>query len=117
MSTFYAVETWKQQCTLALWQPAHTDITISKFGMPHPTEAGFTVSGGELVGQNADYRLPLDDGREVHVREFSDRYTVHWDKVSALRNPIGHIGQDAPHWLVIGLTGAIFLGIVLSGEG
>ena len=70
---------------------------------------------GEAAGQFADYRLPLDDGREVHVREFDSVYTAHLDQVSAVRNPIGHLISDAPHWIWVGLIGAFLAAIFLSG--
>lgn len=47
------------------------------------------------VGQVANYRLPLSDDSEIHIKEFEDRYEVHRDKCTAdilLR----HLIQDAP---------------------
>ncbi len=69
-NSFYAAEAWHQQYSTVLLQPAHTEITVSKWVVPHPLEAGFVLSVGEAAGQSADYRLPLQDGREVHVREY-----------------------------------------------
>jgi len=116
MNNFYAMEMWRQQYSHILWQPVHTETSFSKWGMPHPLEARFVASIGEAAGQKADYRLPIDDGREVHVREYGDHYTVHWDQVSAVRNPLGHLLADAPHWIILGAIGAIVLGIIFSGE-
>jgi len=116
MNNFYAMEMWRQQYSHILWQPVHTETSFSKWGTPHPLEAGFVASIGEAAGQKADYRLPIDDGREVHVREYGDHYTVHWDQVSAVRNPLGHLLADAPHWIILGAIGAIVLGIIFSGE-
>jgi hypothetical protein len=112
---FYAMEIWRQQYTPALWEPIHAETTLSKWGMPHPFEAGFVASVGEAAGQRADFRLPLDDGREVHVREYGDHYTLHLDQVSAVRNPLGHLLSDAPHWIWVGLIGAFLAAIFLSG--
>jgi len=113
---FYAAETWRQQYSTLLWQPVHTETSVSKWGMPHPLEAGFVGSVGELAGQRFDFRLPLDDGREVHVREYGDRYTLHLDKVSAVRNPLGHLLSDAPHWIIIGGIVALVVGLLFSGD-
>jgi len=47
------------------------------------------------------------------MREYADRFLVHWDKIDPSGDPIGHLVQDAPHWIVIGaLTG--FFRIVSS---
>ncbi len=115
----YASELWRGQYSTLLWGPVHSDITIPKW-LPHPLSAGFVRSVGETAGQLADYRLPLDDGREVHVREFDSIYTAHLDQVSALRNPIGHLMSDAPHWIglaLLGLLVVVIAGIILySGD-
>src|SRR6266566_633635 len=109
-SSFWGLEAWRQQYSPVLWEPAHAEVSVSKWSVPHPLQAGFVGSLGEAAGQNADYRLPLDDGREVHVREYPSHYTIHWDQVSAVRNPIGHLLSDAPHWIIIGLVGLILVG-------
>ncbi len=110
--SFSAINIWRPQISIARLFPAHTEITIPKFGMPHPLEAGFVSSVGDAAGQKANYRLPLEDGKEAHVKEFEDHYTLHWDLVSAIKNPIGHFFSDAPHWVILGLIGAAILGII-----
>jgi hypothetical protein len=119
-NNFYAAECWRQQYSTVLWLPVHSEITVSKWGVPHPLEGGFVASIGEASGQKADYRLPLEDGREVHVRDYGDHYTLHLDQVSAVRNPLGHLLTDAPHWIIWGAIGAIgaaiVLGIIFSGN-
>ena len=115
-TNFYAMEQWRNQYSPVLWQAVHTETTVPKWGMSHPLEAGFVASIGEAAGQRADCRLPLDDGREVHMREYGDYYTLHWDHVSAVRNPLGHLFSDAPHWIVVGLIGLLFL-VLIWGNG
>src|SRR6266516_1976688 len=117
LDTSYASESWRQQYSTVLWRPVHSEITVSKWDMPSPRQAGVVVSIGEVAGQIADSRLPLADGREIHVREYQHHYTVHWDKVSAVRNPIGHLVSDAPHWIGLGLV-IFFIGVLLwAAEG
>jgi hypothetical protein len=96
--------------------PIHTEITVSKYALPSPLNAGFVMSVGEARGQVADYRLPLDDGREVHVREFQNDYTVHLDQVSAVRNPLGHLFTDAPHWIAVSLVGLLIVLLIFGGQ-
>jgi hypothetical protein len=91
-------------------QPAHTDVTIPKIGMPSPLAAGFQNRLGDPAGQIANYGLPLDDGREVHLKEYSDKYLGHWDFASAIKDPIMHLVKDSPGWLVAGAIGAIIIG-------
>lgn len=71
---------------------------VPKYGT-NPLQAGFVRAFlEESHGQMADYRMTLPDGRGIHVREFSDCYTIHWDKACPLVNPIEHINQDAPQY-------------------
>jgi len=111
-NTFYAREAWRHQYFALLWQPVHTEITVTKWAVPHPVQAGFIISVGEAAGQKADYRYPLEDNREVHVREYDHHYTLHLDRVSAVKDPIGHLASDAPHWIFLGLLG-LLLAILL----
>lgn len=47
------------------------------------------------VGQIADLRWPLDDGRGLHLHVTVDgRYRLHLDRVCALRRPLGHLWAD-----------------------
>jgi len=89
------------------------EFVIAILTLGHPLEAGFVNSIGDAAGQTANYRLPLEDGKEVHVKEFEDNYRLHWDLVSAIKNPIGHLFSDAPHWIVRGLVGLALVGIIL----
>lgn len=72
----------------------HTDVIVSNT-VPDPEHAGFKKGGGKPVGQSSNYRLPLSDDTEIHVKEFEDRYEVHRDKCTA-DLPLGHLLQDAP---------------------
>src|SRR5712692_4752183 len=106
------MDAWRRQYSPILWQPVHAEAVVWKWSVPHPNEAGFFPSLGEAAGQKADFRLPLDDGREIHVREYDLHYTIHWYQVSAIKNPIGHLLSDAPHWILLGLAG-VFLAILV----
>ena len=80
----------------------HADLRISKDAVPHPTSAGFVRHTGDPRGQRADYRRPELDGAGIHVKEYADRFHVHWDRVDPTENMLGHILADAPHWLLFG---------------
>jgi len=112
----FAVESWRQQYRPVLGLPLPCEATVSKWVVSHPLEAGFVSSIGEAAGQKADFRLPLDDGREIHVREYDEHYTVHWDQVSAIRNPIGHLVADAPHWILVVFLGAVMALLIFGGR-
>lgn len=101
-------EAWRSVFEIVLATPAHTDFSISKFHVPHPSIVdGFVRHFGDLGRPRRSYRFPLSDGREFHVKEYAEIFLAHWDKESAVRNPLGHLLKDAPHWL--------FLGGVLGG--
>lgn len=89
---------WRAIRQLAL--EAEEDLVIAKDGIDHPTGAGFRTHIGSFKGQRRDYRYPLGDGSDIHVREFGDRYAVHHDAVSAVDHPVGHVVAHAPHYLV-----------------
>lgn len=92
--------------------PAHTDLAVSKSDVTNPLDWEFTVGGGKSVGQMSNYRVGLPDGRGIHVKEYEDRYQVHWDKVDPERNPVGHLLSDAPveTGIVAGLLYLLFKG-------
>ena len=89
---------------------AHTDVGVSKAALPNPEQdsLNFYSSTGLDGSTEGDYRLRIEDGRGVHIKEYDDRYAVHWDRVDPRENAIGHIAQDAPGLAVLGL-GAIAL--------
>jgi hypothetical protein len=45
----------------------------------------------------------------LHIREYSDHYTVHIDKIDPRKDPVGHLLADAPEFL-IGIMSAISVG-------
>ena len=47
--------------------------------------------------------------KNLHIREYSDYYTVHMDKVDPRKDPFRHLLIDAPEFLV-GLMSAISMG-------
>lgn len=85
----------------------HTDVVVSN-DVTHPESAGFERGAGKPQGQQANYRLPLQDGSEIHVKEYSDRYEVHRDRCTA-NNSVGHLVQDAPLAALGGLALLYFL--------
>ena len=110
-------ESWRNILNYVLTLPAHQDIAISKHGSPHPLQVGFAFRLGEARGQMADYGVTVSDGRGIHIMEYQDVYLLHWDKADPLTNPIGHILQDAPHYLrILGVLAAAFAGIALFGD-
>ena len=86
---------------ITLIKPAHEEWRISKNLMPHPLRIGFYPSLGDPYGQIADYRVPLTDRRSIHSREYKSNYGFHWDRRDPSLDPLGHLIEDAPHWLII----------------
>lgn len=88
----------------------HVDVPVSD-ALPHPVAAGFAPGRGKPAGQVADYRRPLADGTEIHVREYADRYRVHRDRRSAEQR-LRHLARDTP---LEAAAGATALSILLWG--
>ncbi len=106
---------WKTVLEIVLTSPAHTDLSVSKLLVPHPLLVdGFVKHFGDLAGQIGNYRFPLPDGREFHVKEYADLFRVHWDNISAIRNPLGHLLKDAPVWMRGGVMHAAALAVFRS---
>lgn len=108
--------TWQFVQMKVLQKNCHENIEIQKFHLIHPEKAGFYESIGEPQGQMADYRKPLNDGRCIHAREFEDHYSIHWDYFDPVKNFIGHLVFDAPHWLVVLCLVGIGLCAIFSEE-
>jgi len=99
---------WKNIVPYILLKSAHQDVEIAKSSVPHPLKEGFTIQIGDPWGQLADYGLRVQSGKGIHVREYANTYIVHWDNVDPLSDPIGHLVQDAPHWIIIGALASFF---------
>jgi hypothetical protein len=84
--------------------------------VPRPEDAGLLVrSVGELHGQDADWRASLsDDRRGFHAVEYSDHYECHLDNVDPMKDPVGHLVEDSPATLALGIgIAALALGVTL----
>ncbi len=89
---------WHPHVWLALGETAHTPVRVPREGMPLPQVSGFIRHRGLYFGQIADWRFSLEGKKGVHVREFEDRYELHWDRVCPLKRPVRHLVFDTP-WL------------------
>ena len=67
-------------------------------------EAEETVLG-QKNGAEKQYRYG-----NLHIREYSDKFLVHTDKIDPRINPIGHLVYDAPE-VLIGIACGIFSGV------
>jgi len=103
-----AMNNWNSITSSVLRLPLHRDLKVQKSVVCHPTKDGFVKSIGDFQGQIADYRKRLSDGRSIHVREYSTFFSIHWDKVDP-SDLMGHLIEDAPHWILIGIFGFIAL--------
>ena len=59
---------------------------------------------GQRNGADKQYRYG-----NLHIREYTDKFLVHTDKIDPRKDPIGHLVYDAPE-VLIGLACAIFGG-------
>lgn len=84
--------------------PPHQEILIAKRIIPHPITLGYRLSLGAPVGQDADYRLALKDGKSIHVHEYAHTWGFHWDRVDPSTNLFEHLRQDSPEFYVLACT-------------
>jgi len=62
------------------------------------------TSLGHKNGAKKQYRY-----RNLHIREYDDKFLVHMDKVDPRKNLLGHLVSDAPE-VLIGLASAVIGG-------
>ena len=60
---------------------------------------------GQKNGSLKQYRYG-----NLHIREYTDKFLVHTDKIDPRVNPIGHLVYDAPE-VLIGVACGIFAGV------
>jgi hypothetical protein len=103
--------------TLSEGQPiSFPKILESGDPVPQPSAAGFfTQSIGEIKGQIADWRASLqDDERGFHAVEYTDRFECHLDKKDPAKDPFGHLVEDSPSTLALGIgVAALAIGATL----
>lgn len=93
-------------------------VTVSKAAVPRPPTAGYSRHLGSVRGQWADFRRLLDEGREFHVREYTNHYELHLDEVGALDSPGMHAVRYTPRVVAnTGITVIDGLSTVVSYTG
>lgn len=110
------LESWERRVLETM--PAHQEVVIPRFSEAHLLAKGYRTSMGEPHGQREDYRRKLPDGRGLHVKDYEDRMTIHWDKVDPSVSRIRHLIYDAPEItagsLIFGAVGVAALRSVLG---
>ena len=81
--------------------PAHRDIKVNRDFFNREWLNEHKSRFADYDGQNTDYRILLTDGKSIHVKEYVNHYKIHWDKSDLATNPIGHLINDAPHYIII----------------
>jgi hypothetical protein len=84
--------------------PHHVRYNMPKEGFPALPECFKDTALGEYVdGAVRQFRGPHGS----HVHEFKDKWILHRDLVDADSDPLGHLVNDAPEYLVSVLLGAV----------
>jgi len=87
---------WEAIIKRVLSLPPGVSLTVSKIGLPK--EAKPSIGEATIFGFGKDWEITLEDGKRIHIVELENCYLVHWDKISPLEDPLGHLMKDAPHW-------------------
>ena len=65
---------------------------------------------GQKNGAYKQYRYG-----NLHIREYSDKFLVHTDRVDPRKDPLGHLIQDAPE-ILIGLACGLVAGYKITKQ-
>ena len=106
------VRSWLDVVTVLNSYPWRTPLRLNKGILPHPEAAGMTLSVGLPEGQRADYRLVLQSGVGLHVKDLGAHYEAHLDEVHPEQDFFEHLRQDAPNVYV---GGAVAMGAAVGG--
>lgn len=89
------MNTWRDVEQFLRTKGYHAKLTVEK-PFQDPLRAGFYVSTGMPAGQIKDYRLQLEDGKGLHVREYATTYQAHIDEVDPRTSVVAHMFADVP---------------------
>ena len=82
--------------------PHHKKYVLKKVEYPRLPECfNETLLGESVPGATKQLRGPFG----AHVHEFEDRWVLHRDRVDAEKDPLGHLFNDAPEYLLSALAG------------
>ena len=94
------IKTFNELRDFVLQFPAHEDIKVNESFFNPDSLQKFKSVFADNDGQNADYRVPLSDGKGIHIKKYDRYYKVHWDKADLATDPLGHLLKDAPHHIL-----------------
>jgi hypothetical protein len=81
-----------------------SEIEVPKSVRPIMLDAAEETSLGERRGAKKQYRYG-----NLHIREYDDKYLLHFDSVDPRKDPLGHLVRDSPETL-LGIASAIYFG-------
>lgn len=111
-----ACSRWNDIIKRVLEQPPHIDLKVPKDVLPHPSLCGFLKRRGFPHGQRSDWERVLPSGGSIHVKEYDNRYEVHWDIVSPRVSVLGHLRKDSRHcWVLLSGGTAAAIGSFFGG--
>lgn len=111
------LKNWQDLVTYMKSLSPHHDVEISKESFDRVILQKYVLQRyhsifGDPDGQIANYRIPLKDGSGIHIKEYDNKYKIHWDNSNLATDPVGHLINDAPHHIVT-ILGALILGYAI----
>ena len=86
------------------------EIEVPKELREFMLEEAELTSLGQKNGAKKQYRY-----RNLHIREYENKFLVHTDKVDPRKDPLGHLIYDAPE-ILIGLASAAIGGSKIASN-
>jgi hypothetical protein len=86
------------------------EIEVPKELREFMLEEAELTSLGQKNGANKQYRY-----RNLHIREYDDKFLVHTDKFDPRKDPLAHLIYDAPE-ILIGLASAAIGGSKIASN-
>jgi len=94
---------WSEITEYVLQLPHQQDVWMPKESVVHPQTLIIPYSWGA-------YRFTTRDGRAIDIKEYPDRYLIHWDYYNPSIHPVEHCFSETPiplFLLIVSLLGLV----------
>ena len=94
---------WSEITEYVSQLPHQQDVWVPKESVVHPLALGIPCSWGA-------YRFTTWDGKAIDIKEYPDRYLIHWNYYNPSTHPVEHCFSETPiplFLVIVGLLGLV----------